>query len=169
VCKFHLTPIIFAVVTLQTSYKKVHNPVQQRMIINAIEACPKGFNIQTSSSNRRLVPIREGTMHIMIKNLANRSIILCVNPLDTIQRVKQMVQIITNISPDKQRLIFSGHLLDDSRRLQSYNISHQSTIFLVLRLYAKMPKKEVRYNTEVFVHETYSSGEYDRSYKSYST
>jgi hypothetical protein len=61
-------------------------------------------------------------------------VILDVNPNDSVDELKRMVQDREGIPPDQQRLIYAGKLLDDSVLLQDYNIQEGATLELVLRL-----------------------------------
>lgn len=74
-------------------------------------------------------------MQIFVKMLLGETITLDVHSTDTIETIKKLVHIkYSNLSPDKQRMIFSGHQLDDCGTLTDYHITKESTLHLVLRL-----------------------------------
>ncbi len=75
-----------------------------------------------------------GEMKIFLKTLTGKTIACYIASNATIRELKHQIQNIEGIPPDQQRILFIGKELDDSLRLSDYNIQHESTVYLLLRL-----------------------------------
>ena len=76
----------------------------------------------------------EGPMKIFVKNLTGQTWTLDVKPTDTVESLMQMNYEKQQIPSNKQRLMFRGRQLEESRTIADYNIQEMSTIYLVLRI-----------------------------------
>jgi len=69
-------------------------------------------------------------MNVTIKTYSGKSIILEVEPSDTIKTLKHKIQKVEGISPDQQILIYAGKELGNEQTCIDCNIQKQSTLHL---------------------------------------
>lgn len=73
-------------------------------------------------------------MQIEVKANNGSQFVLIVQPSDTIEAIKLQIKDHEGIHEDKQRLVFNGQQLEDSRTVSDYNIQNGDTVHLVLRI-----------------------------------
>jgi ubiquitin-protein ligase/ubiquitin/uncharacterized protein YegL len=74
------------------------------------------------------------TITLFIKTLTGKTIYASVDSVATVAQLKENIQASQGIPPNQQRLIFNGKQMEDGRPLSDYDVRHESTIHLVLRI-----------------------------------
>jgi hypothetical protein len=74
------------------------------------------------------------SVQFFVRTVSGKSMAFLFNPSDTIASVKKQLYIREGYPPKTQRLIHAGRQLEDGIALGDYDISKDSTIFLVLSL-----------------------------------
>ena len=105
-----------------------------------------GQQLKEGRSLREYGIHKESTLHvhlirccealkIFFKHLTGEIITLQLENFDTIATVKEKIENLEGIAPDKQRLVYGGKELEDSCTLSKYKIGNECTVYLVIRLH----------------------------------
>ena len=86
--------------------------------------------------NFDLVLLNGGGMAIFAYTLAIKPFPLCVQPLDTIAHIKELIYDKMYVFPRMQRLVYDDQLLEDDQTLSDYGIQRKS--YILLRMVGRM-------------------------------
>jgi len=98
-----------------------------------------GLRVQPSKIRVHEVSTDRPSFAVNVKTLTGKTITLDdVNPSDTIENIKAMIQDEEGIPPEQQRLVFAGKQLEDGHTVDEYGIrkikTEPPTLHLILRL-----------------------------------
>jgi len=68
-------------------------------------------------------------MQIFVKLYSGKTITLEVLPSDLVSSLRNLVKTHSELPLEIQRLVYSGHQLEDNRTLSDYDIKSEQTIF----------------------------------------
>ena len=91
----------------------------------------KDYNL---SQNNNILNLKKVEFFVYIRTLAGKTLIIVIDPLNTIGELKEKICDSEGIEPGQQRLIFEGKQLEDNKTLADYNIKKESTLLMILRL-----------------------------------
>jgi hypothetical protein len=71
---------------------------------------------------------------IKLQHLTGRSITMDVGRTSTTLSLKEYIENLYGIPIRDQRLVYAGHLLEDDKSIDYYNVNNDSIIYLIYRL-----------------------------------
>jgi len=89
------------------------------------------YNIPNEAT-LRLVLRPSGAYQIFVKTLGGKTIMLEVDPSDSVENVKAKIQDREGIPPNQQCLTFASKVLGKGRTLSDYNIPNNATLYLLV-------------------------------------
>jgi ubiquitin C len=84
--------------------------------------------------------LHPGKIQIAIKTQSEFSIMLILDPGQSVKRLKEKIEDEAQIPVENQRLLFGGASLDDDRTVGDYGVSHGNTILLSTSVVPRLPQ-----------------------------
>jgi len=106
-------------------YKNQHLDYSDLLINLGINGNKNGDLIEVNVKN---------SYKITVKTLTGINVKITVQKSDTVEFIKELINVILEIPVDQQRLIFEQKQIEDNRTLDHYNIKEGSVLFMVLRI-----------------------------------
>eukprot|EP01083_Nonionella_stella_P094403 264826_1 len=104
-------------------------PVALESVADRLES-----DIIVGQKNRLDEFVNKRSYDIFVKTQTGKTLILDMEPNDTIQTLKTKINTAEGIPFEQQRLVYAGESLENGRTLSQYNIQNKATVYLVLRL-----------------------------------
>ena len=108
-------------------------PTEQQCLKFADRELEDGHTLNDFNIRNRSVLLLS-VMQIFVKTPSGKTIVLKVDPGDSVENVKMKIQEKEGIPPDEQRLVLAYKNLEDNRSLSDCNIQNGSTLFLAGRV-----------------------------------
>lgn len=83
--------------------------------------------------NQNKSKFRKESMKIYIKTIIGKTITFNVSPIETVDNLKLMIEKEEGVPVWKQMLIYACKILEENTTLEDYNITEESSIFLIIR------------------------------------
>ena len=117
-------------------FDKINHPIEQQILIYSGKQLENDKTISHYGIDREstlhLVLKLIGTINVTIRYLDNRIVqIKNIKASETISALKAKIQETENITPDQQRLIFGGKILENDKTISDCSIQNDSIITLV--------------------------------------